>query len=61
MKFQLILDVTNNYIQELSLSICLCVVLIVCMSVCVSVYTGGGVYNKGWRRFRSEMQMTKQH
>lgn len=50
MKFQLILDVTNNYIQELSLSICLCVVLIVCMSVCVSVYTGGGVYNKGWRR-----------
>ena len=48
MKFQFILNVTNIYIQELSLSICLCVTLIVCMSVCGSVCTAGGVYNKGW-------------
>lgn len=47
MKFQFILNVTNIYIQELSLSICLCVTLIVCMSVCGSVCTAGGVYNKG--------------
>ena len=58
MKFQLILDVTNNYIQELSL--CLCVVLIACLSVCLCVQVVVST-TKGGEGFRSEMQMTKQH
>lgn len=60
MKFQLILDVTNNYIQELSLSICLCVVLIACLSVCLCVQVVVST-TKGGEGFRSETQMTKQH
>lgn len=45
MQFQFILNVTDIYIQELSL--CLCVNLTVCMCVSGSVCTASGVCKEG--------------